>query len=95
MSSVAMTLCVVYQLVFVVVVYYFFIGSFRKLLNTPPYIQSTPSNSISLRSIPILSSHLRLGLPSALLPTDFPSRVLYVRLISCVLHVSPISSPLI
>jgi hypothetical protein len=35
-------------------------------------IQSTPSRPISLRSILILSTHLRLGLPSGLFPPGFP-----------------------
>jgi hypothetical protein len=35
-------------------------------------IQSIPSHSISLRSILILSTNLRLGLPSRLFPSGFP-----------------------
>jgi len=38
--------------------------------------------SISWRSILILSSHLRLGPPSDFLHSDFPSRALYARLLS-------------
>jgi hypothetical protein len=34
-------------------------------------IQSTPSLPISLRSILILSTHLRLGLPSGLFPSGY------------------------
>jgi hypothetical protein len=37
-------------------------------------IQSTPSLPISLRSIWILSTQLRLGLPSGLLPSGFPTK---------------------
>jgi hypothetical protein len=36
------------------------------------WIQSIPSYTISLRSILILSTHLRLRLPSGLFPSDFP-----------------------
>ena len=37
-------------------------------------IQSTPSHPTSWRSILILSSHLRLCLPSGLFPSDFPTK---------------------
>jgi hypothetical protein len=37
---------------------------------------------ISLRPIPILSSHVRLGLPSGLFLSDFPAKILCARLIS-------------
>jgi hypothetical protein len=39
-------------------------------------IQFVPSIPISLRSILMLSSHLRLGLPSGLLRSDFPTKTL-------------------
>jgi hypothetical protein len=45
-------------------------------------IQSIPSYPISLRSILILSNHLRLGLPSRLFPSGFPTNILYAFLIS-------------
>jgi len=45
-------------------------------------IQSTPSQSISLISILILSSHLRLGFSSGLSPSVFPTNILYTFLIS-------------
>jgi hypothetical protein len=45
-------------------------------------IQSTPSYPLSLRSISILSNHLRLGLPSGLLPSGFPTNILYALVAS-------------
>jgi len=47
-------------------------------------IQSTYPHPTSWRSILILSTHLRLGLPSGLLPSGFPSNTIY----------TPISSPI-
>jgi hypothetical protein len=45
-------------------------------------IQSTPSHPISLRSIFILSTRLRLGLSSGLFPSGFPTNILYAFLFS-------------
>ena len=45
-------------------------------------IQSMPPHPTSWRSILILSSHLRLGIPSSFLPSDFPIKTLYMPLIS-------------
>jgi len=44
-------------------------------------IQSTTSNSISLKYILILFFHLRLGLPSGLFSSGFPTKFLYEFLI--------------
>ena len=45
----------------------------------------------SWRFVLILSSHLRLGLPSGLFPSGFPTKTLYTSLSPYVLHVPPIS----
>jgi hypothetical protein len=44
------------------------------------WIQTTPTHPISLRSILILSTQLRLGLPSGLFPSGFPTNILYAFL---------------
>ena len=41
-------------------------------------IQSTCPHPTSWRSIIILSTHLRLGLPSGLFPSGFPTKTLYI-----------------
>jgi hypothetical protein len=41
-----------------------------------------PPNPVSLRSIFMLSSHLRLGLRSGLLPSGLPTKMLYAPLTS-------------
>jgi hypothetical protein len=45
-------------------------------------IQSIPSQLISLRSILILSTHLRLCLPSGLFPSGFHTNIIYTFLFS-------------
>ena len=45
-------------------------------------IQSIPSHPSSWRSVLISLSHLRLGLPSGLFPSDFPTKTLYTPLFS-------------
>ena len=41
-------------------------------------IQSIPPHGTSWRSILVLSFHLRLGLPSGLFPSGFPTKTLYM-----------------
>ena len=48
----------------------------------PAPIQSTYPHPTSWRSILILSSHLRLGLPSGLFPSFFPTKTVYATLSS-------------
>ena len=49
-------------------------------------IQSTCPHPTSWRSILILSTHLRLGLPSGLFPSGFPNKTLYTPLSSDIRH---------
>jgi hypothetical protein len=54
--------------------------------STGPYpepVRSSPHHpNLSLRSILILSTHLRLGLPSGFFPSGFPTNILYAFLVS-------------
>jgi hypothetical protein len=52
-------------------------------------IQSTHPHRTSRRSVVILSSLLRLGLPSGLLPSGFPTKTLYVPLLSTIRATCP------
>jgi hypothetical protein len=52
-------------------------------------IQSIPSHPIPLRSILILSTHLRLGLPSGVFPSGFPTNILYAFLFSVIRATCP------
>jgi hypothetical protein len=45
-------------------------------------VQSTPPHPICTRSILMLYTHRRLGLPSGLLPSDFPTNNIYTILFS-------------
>ena len=55
-------------------------------LSSNPYPEPNQPNSsyipISLRSILILSSHLRLGVPNALFPVSLPDKILKALLSS-------------
>ena len=63
-----------------------FIASFTSVghlsLSWASSIQSMPPHPTSWKSILILSSHLRLGLPSGLFPSGFPTETLYTPLLS-------------
>ena len=52
-------------------------------------IQSIFPHPTSCRSILILSTHLRIGLPSGLLPSGFPSKILYTPLSSTIRATCP------
>ena len=49
-------------------------------------IQSIYPHPTSWRSVLILSTHLRLGLPSGLFPSGFPSKTLYTPLLTHTRH---------
>jgi hypothetical protein len=64
---------------------------FNTVLTRAISMQSTPSHPISLRSILILFIYLRLGLPSGLFPSGFPTDILYVFLFSPIRATCPAS----
>jgi hypothetical protein len=59
-----------------------FTGALHWSLSWARSIQSILPHPISLRSILVLSSYLRLGLPSGLFPSGFPTNILYAFLFS-------------
>jgi hypothetical protein len=54
-----------------------FTRAFHWSLSWARSTQLTPSHPISLRYILILFTHLHLGLPSGLFPSEFPTNILY------------------
>jgi len=56
-------------------------------------IQSIYPHHTSWRSILILSTHLRLGLPSSILPSGFPGKTLYTPIL--ITHTRHMPSPLV
>ena len=58
--------CIIYMYIYMCIYKYVYI-----------YIQAIYPHPTSWRSILILSAHLRLGLPSGLVPSGFPSKTLY------------------
>ena len=54
-------------------------------------IQSIPTHPTFWRPILILSSHLRLGLPSSLFPSGFLTKTLYMSLLSLIRATCPAS----
>ena len=62
--------------------YYAFTSARNLSLSWASSIHSVPAHPTFWRSILILSSHLRLGLPSCLFPSGFPNKILYTPLLS-------------
>ena len=58
-------------------------------LSWPRSIQSKPPHPTSWRSILIVSSHLRPGLPICLLPSGIPTTILYIILLFPIPATSP------
>ena len=69
-----------------------FTRALHLFLSSANSIQSTAPHPTSWRSMLILSSHLRLGVPNGLFPSGFPTKTLYMLLLApYVLHALPIS----
>jgi hypothetical protein len=70
-----------------------FIKDRERSLSWAKLMKSTPSHIMSFRYILIFSSHVRLGLPTGLYHSGFPTKMLYMFLNSpWVLHTPPIHS---
>ena len=54
-------------------------------------IQSMPLHSTTWRSIVLFSTHLRLGLPSGLFPSGFPTKTMYAPISGYMPHPSHFS----
>jgi len=67
-----------------------YIRSLHCSISWARYIQSPTSHPIFTRSILILSSHLRLHLSSCILLSGFPTRILYLFLISHMCATCPV-----
>jgi hypothetical protein len=59
-----------------------FARAFHRPLSGARSIQSIPPHTISLRSILILSTHPRIGLPNGLFPSGFLANIVYAFLFS-------------
>jgi hypothetical protein len=68
----------------------------HRSLSSARLIQSIPLHPISLRSILILSTRLRLGLPSGLFPSGFNTKIVYAfrfgtMRATCPAHLTPLN----
>jgi hypothetical protein len=72
-----------------------FIRALHWSISSARSIQSIPPHPISLRSIVILFTHLRHGLPRGLFPSGFPINSLYTILFSLCYMTCPSHPPII